>query len=214
MSTTSTALSPPPERLSAARATPAWQPWAATAARLLLGGVALYAGAIKLGDLDEAAWAVRAYDLLPDDLADVVGRALPLAEVLLGLLLVTGLATRWAAAGFGLLLVAFAVGISSAWARGLAIDCGCFGGGGPVDPAETNYLPDLLRDGALLVLAAVLVWRPTSRLSLDGALHPAVLDRSRDLTDDLTHDLTDDPTHDLTDDAGASAPGRSSDVPD
>ncbi|GEN79967.1 hypothetical protein AFE02nite_17010 [Actinotalea fermentans] len=172
--------------------------------------MALYAGAIKLGDLDESVWAVRAYDLLPDGVADVVGHVLPFAEVLLGLLLITGLATRWAAAGFGLLLVAFTIGIASAWARGLAIDCGCFGGGGPVDPAETNYLPDLLRDLGLLVLAALLTWWPTSRLSLDGALHPAVLDR--DLSD--TSDTLFDHTLDHTDDAGANAPGRSSDVPD
>ena len=199
MSTTSTALSPPLNPVRPRPAVPPWRAWAATAARLLLGGVAFYAGAIKLGDLDESVWAVRAYDLLPDGLADVVGRVLPFAEVLLGLLLVTGLATRWAAAGFGLLLVAFSIGIVSAWARGLAIDCGCFGGGGPVDPAETNYLPDLLRDLGLLALAALLALWPTSRLSLDGALHPAILDR--------------DPT-DPTDHAGATAPGRSSDVPD
>ncbi len=194
----STVLSPPPESTHTRRGAPPWQPWAATAARLVLGGVAFYAGVIKLGDLDESVWAVRAYSLLPDDLADVVGRVLPFAEVLLGALLIVGLFTRWAAAGFGLLLVGFTIGIASAWARGLSIDCGCFGGGGPVDPAETNYLPDLLRDLALLALAAVLTWRPRSRLSLDGALHPAVLDRP------------DDPTLD----AGADAPGRSSDVPD
>lgn len=197
----STVLSPPPDDVRPGRAVPPWQPWVATAARLVLGGVAFYAGAIKLGDLDEAAWAVRAYSLLPDGLADVVGRVLPLVEVLLGTLLIVGLFTRWAAAAFGLLLVGFAVGIASAWARGLAIDCGCFGGGGPVDPAETNYLPDLLRDGALLAVAAFLTWRPRSRFALDGALHPAVLD--------LPDDPTDDPT-----DAGATAPGRSSDVPD
>lgn len=208
-----TVLSPPPEHLGAHRAVPSWQPWAATAARLVLGGVAFYAGAIKLGDLDEAAWAVRAYSLLPDDVADVVGHVLPLVEVLLGALLIVGLFTRWAAAAFGLLLVGFTVGIASAWARGLSIDCGCFGGGGPVDPAETNYLPDLLRDGALLAVAAFLAWRPRSRLALDGALHPAVLDLPDDTTDDHTDDFTDDHTDDHTD-AGASAPGRSSDVPD
>lgn len=198
ISTALSALSPPPSPARADDGGPPWRRWAATAARLLLGGVAFYAGAAKLGDLDESVWAVRAYDLLPDDLADVVGHVLPFVEVLLGLLLVVGLFTRWAAAVFGLLMLAFTVGIASAWARGLAIDCGCFGGGGPIDPARTNYLPDLLRDGALLAVAALLVWRPTSRLSLDGALHPAVLARPRDLTLE----------------PGASAPGRSSDVLD
>lgn len=197
MSTRSAALSPPSDPVDAPPRTPAWWAWAATAARLLLGGVAFYAGAIKLGDLDESVFAVRAYELLPKGLAEVVGQVLPFAEVLLGLLLITGLLTRWAAAGFGLLLVAFSIGIASVWARGIAIDCGCFGGGGPTDPAETNYLPDLLRDVALLAVAALLTWRPVSRLSLDGALHPAVLARP-----------------DLPFEPGASAPGRSSDVLD
>lgn len=198
---TDTSLSPhhpssespaPPSSVPPGRRTaPTWQRWAATAVRLLLGGVALYAGAIKLGDLDEAVWAVRAYEILPPDLADVVGRALPLAEVLLGLLLIVGLATRWAAAAWAVLMLAFTVGIASVWARGMAIDCGCFGGGGPIDPAEVNYLPEILRDGGLFVLAALLAWRPVSRWSLDGALHPAVLDRTP-------------PSHE----PGAAAPGK------
>lgn len=179
-------------------------PWVSTVARLTLGGVALYAGASKLGDLSASAWAVRAYDMLPDDLADLVGHVLPLAEVLLGLLLVTGLLTRWAAAGFGLLLVAFTIGIVSVWARGIAIDCGCFGDGGPVDPAEVNYLPDLLRDLALLALAAWLVWRPSSRLSLDAALRPVLPEPIPDP----------DPSFDPEPESGAMAPGRSSDVPE
>ncbi len=183
MTTTSTDLSPP--RAQPDGAGPSWLPWAATVGRMVLGGVAFAAGAVKLGDLEESVWAVRAYDLMPTALAEVVGTALPFVEVLLGVLLVAGLFTRWAAGAFGVLLLGFAVGIASAWARGLAIDCGCFGGGGPVEPSAVSYLPDLLRDGALLVLAALLVWRPTSRLSLDGALHPAVLapERSTDVPD-------------------------------
>ena len=148
----------------------------------------LAAGAVKVGDLDGSVWAVRAYDLLPVGLAEVVGRVLPFAEVLLGMLLVTGLLTRWAAAGTAFLMLGFSVGIASAWARGLAIDCGCFGGGGPIDPEDVSYLPDLLRDGALLALAALLAWRPTSRLSLDGALGAGALpadepERSTDVRD-------------------------------
>ena len=149
-----------------------WWPWVTTVVRLGLGAVALAAAVPKLTDLRGSVWAVRAYDLMPVALAEVVGTALPFVELLLGVLLVTGLWTRWAAAGFGLLMLAFAAGIASAWARGLAIDCGCFGGGGEVDPEATTYLVDLLRDGAFLLLAALVVWRPRSRLSLDGALAP------------------------------------------
>ena len=47
-----------------------------------------------------------------------------------GVCLVLGLLTRAAAVLSALLFVAFIVGIASAWARGLQIECGCFGGGG------------------------------------------------------------------------------------
>ena len=57
-----------------------------------------------------------------------------------GLLLVIGLLTRVSAVVLGLLLVAFIVGVGSAWARGLSIDCGCFGGGGQVS-ARQDRLP-------------------------------------------------------------------------
>ena len=62
---------------------------------------------------------------------------------------------------------AFVVGIASAWSRGLAIDCGCFGGGGEVAPADTDYLVTIARDLGFALLAAYLVWRPVTALSLD-----------------------------------------------
>jgi len=180
-----TALSPPrPARAGGPTSRP-WWPWLVTVLRVGLGAVALAAGAAKVGDLDASVWAVRAYDLLPVPLAEVVGTVLPFAEILAGLLLVTGLFTRWAAGAFALMLAGFAVGIVSAWARGLAIDCGCFGGGGEVDPSATTYLTDLLRDGALFLAAVLVAWRPRSRLSLDGALAPVALapERSTDVPD-------------------------------
>ena len=149
-----------------------WPVWhlVATALRVGLGAVALVAGLAKLSDLPASVRAVRAYQLLPEGLAVLIGNALPLVEVILGVLLVLGLFTRVSAAVFGLMLVAFSIGIGSAWARGFAIDCGCFGGVGAIDPGDTSYLLDLLRDAALITVAAVLVRRPHSRLSLDSAL--------------------------------------------
>ena len=46
----------------------AWLPWVSTAARLMLGGVMLVAGALKVADPAMAAQAVRAYELLPEAL--------------------------------------------------------------------------------------------------------------------------------------------------
>lgn len=139
-------------------------------ARLLLGGVLLAAGLLKIGDLTGSVQSVVAYQVFPYEVARLIGTTLPVVEIAVGLLLVLGLLTRGAAVVGGVLMLAFVAGIASAWARGLAIDCGCFGTGGPVDPEDTRYLSEILRDLGLLALAGWLVVRPRTALSLDGLL--------------------------------------------
>ena len=154
------------------RADVAW-PWLALVVRLVLGGVWLAAGAAKIGDPEASVRAVRAYQLVPDSLERAVGYSLPLLEICLGILLIIGLAQRLVAIATAVLLAVFIVGIASAWARGLQIECGCFGGGGASggDPTA-GYRWDILRDVGLLILAGLLAWRPTSRFSVDGLLYP------------------------------------------
>ncbi|MEK4241095.1 MauE/DoxX family redox-associated membrane protein [Janibacter sp. FSL W8-0316] len=139
-------------------------------ARLVLGVVLVVAGALKIGNPLGAARAVQAYDVLPFEVARWVGYALPWLEIVVGVLLVLGLFTRVSAAIGTLLMLAFVVGIAQAWARGLTIDCGCFGGGGQVSPEETKYGREIVRDLALAVCGTWLVARPGSTWSLDRLL--------------------------------------------
>lgn len=152
----------------------AWSAWLGLVFRLVVGGVMLVAGGLKVGDPEQAGAAVQAYRLLPPDLARVVGYALPTLEVVLGLLLVVGLFTRVAAAVSGALLVAFVVGIVSVWVRGYSIDCGCFGGGGDVSPEglDRRYATEIVRDVALIGMSAFLVLVRRTALSVDGWLSP------------------------------------------
>jgi uncharacterized membrane protein YphA (DoxX/SURF4 family) len=143
-----------------------WFEWVSLGARLLLGGVMLVAGALKVTDPETAAQAVRAYELLPDSLVQPVGWGLPFLEIAIGLLLIVGFGVRASAAAAGVFLVVFIAAVSSAWARGLSIDCGCFGGGGAVAPGQTKYLQEILRDVGLLVLAGWLWWRPASKFAV------------------------------------------------
>lgn len=145
-----------------------WQQWVSLVVRLGLAGILLAAGLAKLLQPLVAVQAVAAYELLPQRLVPIVGYGLPLLEVALAGLLVAGLLTRWVAAVTGVLMMVFIAGVASAWARGLSIDCGCFGGGGQVAPGQTQYLEEILRDLGFIVLAAWLVVFPLSRFSLDG----------------------------------------------
>jgi uncharacterized membrane protein YphA (DoxX/SURF4 family) len=143
-------------------------------ARLVVGGVWVVAGALKLPDPTENVRAVRAYRLLPEGLVPLVGHGLPVLEIVVGGCLVLGLLTRLMAALSAVMLTAFVVGIASAWGRGLSIECGCFGGGaGPAANAQAKYPWEIVRDVGLFVLSAWLVWRPRTRWATDNRLLPS-----------------------------------------
>ena len=133
-----------------------------TVARLGLAAVFLISAVLKAVDPDTTYVAVRAYDVLPKAGVAVVAAVLPWLEIAVGLLLLAGVATRVVAAVAAALLLVFVVGVTQAWARGLSIDCGCFGGGGAVEPGQTTYGRELLRDLAFLLMAGWLVARPTT----------------------------------------------------
>ena len=146
----------------------AWWPWLGLVFRLGVGAVWVVAGLAKLPDPEASIRAVRAYELLPEAVVPAVGYGLPVLEIAIGVLLVVGLGTRIAALVSAVLFAAFIVGISAAWARGLQIDCGCFGGGGFRADATAQYPWDIARDVGLLVLSAALVVRPRTAWALDN----------------------------------------------
>lgn len=138
-----------------------------TLARLGLAAVWLVSGTLKAVDPDQTYVAVRAYDVLPPSGVEIVAALLPWVELALGLLLLAGVGLRIVAALSAGLLLVFVAGVAQAWARGLSIDCGCFGGGGVVEPGETAYVPELLRDAGFLLMAGWLIVRPRTLAALD-----------------------------------------------
>ena len=143
------------------------QPWIGLVCRLTLGGVLFVAGYLKVDKLEVSQMAVRSYELLPIPIANFLGLVLPFFEVVIGLLLIVGAASRAVAAIGGFTMFIFIIAIAQAWARGLNIDCGCFGGGGTVAPGETRYLQEILRDAGLVAMALFLIRYPVSKFSID-----------------------------------------------
>ena len=149
--------------------------------RLGLAAVFLTSGTVKALDPRETLVAVRGYQLFSSSVASVIASVLPFLEIGLGLLLLVGMATRLAAILGAMLLLAFIAGVISAAARGLSIDCGCFGGGGQVTTGATTYTLEILRDVGFLAMAGWLIWRSETPLSVDGFVarvrHPVAVDR-------------------------------------
>jgi uncharacterized membrane protein YphA (DoxX/SURF4 family) len=135
--------------------------------RFGLAAVWLVSGAIKVADPGQFYSAVQAYKIFGADAAGLISAVVPFLELGLGLLLVLGLGTRLVALVSGLLLLAYIAGVAQSWARGLTIDCGCFGGGGQVAAGQTHYLQEILRDIGFLLMASWLLVRPGTLLSAD-----------------------------------------------
>jgi uncharacterized membrane protein YphA (DoxX/SURF4 family) len=147
------------------------RPWLGTAARLIVGGVWIVAGALKVGDLTASGRSVVAYRILPFGASMSLGAVLPFLEMALGLLLLLGLATRVAAIASVVLFAVYIGAVASVWTRGLRIECGCFGTGGALTGDQPpQYALEILRDIALLLVAGFLAVFPRSRVSLDGQL--------------------------------------------
>lgn len=96
-------------------------------ARLALAAVFGLAGVVKLSDPQAFAFSVKAFKILPDHLATLAVFVFPWLEVLCAALLVLGVWTRSAALVSALQLAAFIGAIASVLARGLSVECGCFG---------------------------------------------------------------------------------------
>lgn len=127
-------------------------------ARLLLGGILLYAGFTKLNDGWRFAEAIANYRILPAQANQFLALTLPWLEVVLGLLLVLGLWLRAAAGLASLLFLGFSVAVIAALVRQLDISCGCFGTGGAARMGIQTLVLDLF---CLVCGAIILIARPS-----------------------------------------------------
>lgn len=141
-------------------------PLLGVAIRVAAAAIWLVAGGAKIADLEHFHAQVEQYKLLPHALEAPFAYTLPFVEVIVGLYLLAGLLTRVAAIAGCVLMVAFLVAQGQAWARGLSLDCGCFGS----LSHERVGAATILRDIALGLPSLVLAIRPARALSLDRLL--------------------------------------------
>lgn len=95
--------------------------------RLIVGGVFIWSGMLKILHPLDFAQNVAAYELFPKWMCLLVGLALPWVETAAGVLLVLGLLRRAAALIAAGLLAGFIILVAVTMIRGLNLTCGCFG---------------------------------------------------------------------------------------
>lgn len=142
--------------------------WIYPGACWLLGGLFIYAGIIKAISPLEFADSIAAFELLPPEIINLVALSLPILEIVSGFLLITGWQRRLGTFCILCLTLVFAAAIISALARGLNINCACFGEDGV--PTRFKLWLALGRD-ALLFGFALCLYGAGSSIS-PGSLRP------------------------------------------
>ncbi|MEW6289473.1 MAG: MauE/DoxX family redox-associated membrane protein [Thermodesulfobacteriota bacterium] len=131
--------------------------------RSLLGVLFLYAGIVKLGNLQGFGAVIDDFGLLPEAWVGPVAVLLPAFELFaaLGLLL----DMRGALAAVVALLLLFIAVLSYGIRLGLDIDCGCFGPEDPESQAYGSLHNSLLRDIGMMAGAVYLYWWRCTQLT-------------------------------------------------
>jgi cobalt-zinc-cadmium efflux system protein len=136
----------------------AWPRRFALAARLILGGVFIYASLDKILHPAAFAQAVFNYQILPAQLINLMALILPWLELILGVLLLSGIWLSGAVLGVNLLMIIFLGALVFNTARGLNISCGCFS---TETTASALSWWDVLRDVFFFGLSACLLFVTT-----------------------------------------------------
>jgi uncharacterized membrane protein YphA (DoxX/SURF4 family) len=104
--------------------------WLLIAGRLIIAVIFLYAGYEKVREpWLQFAISIDSFKAVPESWLEPVARILPWCEIALGISLLTGILSRYFALIATLVLTFFlSIGIR-AYAKGLQVDCGCFGAG-------------------------------------------------------------------------------------
>lgn len=137
--------------------------------RLLLAGLFIASGVLKLLDPPRFATLIAGFGLLPHPLILPAAIILPVAELAAGIGLV--FCRRGCLAAIATMLILFMAVLAYGIHLGLDIDCGCFG---PEDPEQAykGLKGALVRDAAMMAAVLFLYWSHGRSQWRSGRLQP------------------------------------------
>ncbi len=130
--------------------------------RLVLAGVFIYSGYIKVQNTLQFAVAITGYQLVPENLVYPMAQYLPWIEVALGVGILIGWKIRFFSSAAAALLVFFMFILTITYLRGIEANCGCFSMDDPITPVT------IVRDSIILIPALYLVFEKRIRRRFAG----------------------------------------------
>lgn len=119
---------------------------------IIIGGLFIYAGVVKVIDPAEFARDIDNYKMLPWQMSVWLGLYLPWVEIFCGLALISRVLYRGSVFILTALMALFIVITIIAKARGLDISCGCFGHASKYLSFAWHLVLDFLLLGGLVLL--------------------------------------------------------------
>jgi putative oxidoreductase len=148
--------------------------YAIIALSFAIGALFIYAGLSKIGDPLDFADNIFGFAILPAALINLLALGLPPFEIGCGVLMFFRRTRRVAALALVLVTLMFCGALVSALARGLTLDCGCFGTGAP---SRARMWIELFLDiglfGSALLIYSRAILRTVARRSADASHSPS-----------------------------------------
>ena len=130
-------------------------------ARVLIGGILIYASVDKIINPSEFARAINNYHIIPFGLENSMAIIFSWLELTIGICLIVGVFIDGASFLVIIMMMIFIVAITYAILSGYNIECGC-----GLKPGEMVGMQKIIEDLTYLILAWMILKRPNRKLEL------------------------------------------------
>ncbi|PIU66452.1 MAG: DoxX family protein [Armatimonadetes bacterium CG07_land_8_20_14_0_80_40_9] len=128
--------------------------WLILSIRIIIGAVFIYASIDKIIHPDRFAEIIMDYEILHWNIINIFAIWLPWLELVVGLLIISGIWVRPCAFLLSILCILFITGIAFTLAHGVALHCGCFS---TSSSEEVRTWLSLWQEG-LLLIGCIWLW--------------------------------------------------------
>ncbi len=130
--------------------------------QMILGTLFIAASWGKIIDPSTFTQSIIKYRILSPGLSEIAAYVLPWTELVLGVMIVLNIKSRFSSALIGIILLVFIGALASTLIRGLDINCGCFMNQAPSSSGNSHVWSAIIRD-ILLLIPCWIIYRKTRK---------------------------------------------------
>ena len=126
--------------------------------RWIIAAIFSVSALMKMISFKDTTVAVLGYEIVGISLASYVAIGLIAMEIVMALWGISGWRKQLFHQATITIFVVFIMFIISAWARGLEINCGCFGSSEVPENPVLGYIKDIIRDCIFIAISSLGLW--------------------------------------------------------